>query len=268
MSKPANKISVVRVLAGLFGAYFFVFYFQLLEQIFHFRNKTETNFLNLLINQLSLEHSLWVLKILLVILIFVSVAFTFGKRVRACAVLMWAGYTFFYNFVICINQPHITYYIYILMIFAFFPSAELNYQSKSKTVFSISPLWILVALYMAQMSISGFSKALSPEWRTGEVLQIMSQIRDPEPGVLLLGTLPNLFLRVLTWAVLILECGSIFYLFLPKARLLIWISHILMYVGILFLVPHATHVAFVMIVFNLLIFDPRLLPARWRKNEA
>ena len=258
-----RKYLIVRIVAGLFGCHFFFFYLKLLETVYLFRSKETPTWLNEVLNYLGQTSSLALLRVMLVFLILCSLFFVFGRLVRVSALLMWFGYTFFYNFFICINQPHITYYLYILISFVIFSEESLNLQSRRSGSFKWGFVGILSFVYMYQMSISGFSKALSPEWRNGDVVRILSLVRDPGPGILWVGELPNLILRWSTWSVLAIECFSFLYILMPAVRFGIWTMHILIYLFILLMVPHATHVAFVMLLFNFFILDPKILPKKW-----
>lgn len=257
-----HKYAVVRISTGLFLAYFFIFYFYSFEHFYLFRANNSPGIINQLQEIFGPENFVLLLKSGLIFFTAASLSFAFGTLARISALAVWFGYTFFYNFYLCINQPHISYLLYILITYVFISNESFFSNDRKKKFARRGFLWILTSVYMIQMSISGFSKLLSPEWRSGHALGLMSQIRDPEPGIYLLGFLPDLVLRNATWFVLILECATFLYLFIPKLRLPIWLAHVVLYFGIALLVPHATHVAFVMLIFNVLILDPKIL----RKN--
>lgn len=260
-----KKYEIVRVIAGLFSAYFFYFYFESIETVYLFRSKSEINFLNNILNGLGASGSLLLLKAVLIFFFFSSFCFVLGYFTRLNALLIWAGYLFFYNFFMCINQPHITYFIYVLMTYVFL-SNELFFSNKQKEkYFDRRFLFILTFVYMCQMSVSGFSKALSPEWLAGDIIKILSNIRDPEPGILWVGVFPEYVLKFSTWLVLVLECMSFLYLIYRPIRFYIWMSHVLMYLSIIVLVPYATHVAFTMLLFNILILDSKIIPQQCKQ---
>lgn len=255
-----QKYSIVRIAAGLFAVYFFASYLALIDTFYMFRSKTEANTINDFIRELGPDTSIVILRAMLGGFLVSSSLFTIGFFTRINALLIWIGYTFFYNFFLCINQPHVTYFLYIVIAY-FFLSAEPFLRSKGPRKFTHPEfLWVLTFVYMYQMSISGFSKALSPEWRAGDILRIMSAVRDPEPGIMLVGVLPDFILKLMTWSALTLECLSLFYIFFATTRIFIWVSHVIFYAGVILFIPHAKHVAFVMLVFNLLILDARIIP--------
>ncbi|CAN5459999.1 hypothetical protein BH10BDE1_BH10BDE1_07940 [soil metagenome] len=252
-----HKYIGVRIVSGLFAAHFFANYFYLMSWFYIFRSKTEPNALNGALIELGQENSVLILRILLALLFGAAMLFTTGRWVRISALVVWVGYTLFYNFLVCINQPFITYFIHILMTYIFLsnePFFRIRGETKPEFV-GRGFLFVLALVYMTQVTISGLSKALSPEWRAGDILGLMLTVHDPEPGLRFLGFMPSELLKIATWLTLILECGSLLYIFVPRLRIPIWAGHVVMYAFIILFVPHATHVALVMIVFQWLILD-------------
>ena len=258
-----RKYEIVRVAAGAFGLYFFFFYFELIDSFYLFRLKSTPGIINETLQHLGADTSLLILRGLLIALMICSALLAIGRATRLTALSIWVGYTFFYNFFICINQPHITYYIYILMSYVFIsaePFFSFRANPDSRHFSSGKLLNLLAFVYMYQMSISGFSKALSPEWREGGVLKILTEVRDPEPGILWASWLPDIALQVMTWFVLALECVSVLYIVVRKSRFTIWITHTLLYIAVILFIPFATHVGFVLLIFNIMILDPKTVP--------
>lgn len=255
-----KKYIVVRGVTGAFALYFFSFYIYSFDYFFIFREKSEPNLINSFLALWPDEVTKTIIKSLLVIFILGAVLFTLGIKTRLSALIVWIGYTLCYNFYLCINQPHISYFLYIVISYVFLSSEYFWRRGGDKKFGYPKMLWIPSTVYMLQITVSGFSKALSPEWQNGTVLSLLSQIYDPDPGVRFIGSWPPYILKGVTWLVLLLECASIIYLFIPKMRFPIWLSHIFMYLSICILIPHAKHVAFVMILFNILILDRKMLP--------
>lgn len=251
-----RRYSLVRIAAGLFGVYFFASYYAVIDYVLAFRSKTETNFFNHWLNFIQPEVADAILRFSLAGLVAAGLSLSAGRFVRLSALLVGLGFLFFYNFFWCIYQPHLTYVLYIMLTFVFLDRGSF-FTSRSPGTRFRNPKILIVptTVYMLQMSIAGFSKALSPEWRDGSMLRVLADTVGPQYGPFYPALLPEFALTALTWFVLFFECFSFLFFFHWRLRLPIWLIHTSFYIVVILFIPTATHVGFAMLMFNFLILD-------------
>ena len=120
--------------------------------------------------------------------------------------------------------------------------------------------WALMAI---GYSYSGYTKLVSPSWLDGSALSHVLQNPLARPTALrdLLVALPPVILRILTWAVLLLELSFAPLALARKARPWIWTAMVGMHIGLLSIVSFADLTAGILLL-HLFTFDPAWLPPR------
>ena len=122
-------------------------------------------------------------------------------------------------------------------------------------------IWIAAWCVLAvAYSYSGYTKLLSPSWVSGEAIALVLEnplARDHWLRHLLLS-LPPIFLKSLTWAVLYIELLFIPLCLFPRTRLWAWIAMLIVQFGFLTFLNFADLTA-PMLLIHLLTFDPNWL---------
>ena len=122
------------------------------------------------------------------------------------------------------------------------------------------PIWIAAWIMLAvAYSYSGYTKLLSPSWVDGSAIQLVLEnplARDHFLTDLLLA-LP-VFLKVLTWSVIIIELLFIVFCFWRVTRMLAWLCMLFIQFGFLVFLNFAD-LTFPMLLIHILTFDRRWL---------
>jgi len=192
-----------------------------------------------------------------------SLLFAGGVARVPVALVLWFGWTALFHRNNLIANPSIPYVGLLLLLSTLVPKGEpLGPQTGEwempKWVFRSA--WILLAV---GYSFSGWTKLSSPSWVDGSALAYLLDNPLARPGVLrdAMLALPDEFLRVMTWGTLGVEL-----LFAPlalwgRSRPWIWLSLVLMHLGILLVVDFAD-LSLGMLMIHLFTFDPQWLAVR------
>jgi hypothetical protein len=231
---------VLRCSLGLFTGYFFLSVLFVAHSFYAYKDFDFTGPLMPVFQLLRGPSGFYVFVCTILLGIFSSMLFTANLWARLNASIVFIIYILTYNFHLCINQPHVAYINYILLSYIFLPQ-DREIASRS--------IRLVYYLFLIQMTISGWSKLQMPEWRQGEIIGILAEVRDPAPGIYLAHLLPLWFQKLSTWMVLAVESISFFAIFSRKLRAYLWWAHFLFFCSIILLVPYATHVAAAMVIF-------------------
>ncbi len=248
-----NRAVVLRYSVGLFLGYFFLSVLLIARPFYSYKDFEFNGPLSPLFELVRGPWGFSIFVSALVVGLLASILFTLNVYPRLSAAVMFVLYVLTYNFHLCINQPHISYINYVLLAFLFLP------RDHEKAVW---PIRIAFFLFLIQMSISGWSKFLMPEWRQGEIVRILTEVRDPAPGIYFAHMLPSWAQKVGTWLVMTVECLSAIGIILKKVRNYIWWTHFVLFSSIVVFVPYATHVAAAMVIFLLFVYHDDSPPAK------
>ncbi|MBK1826611.1 DCC1-like thiol-disulfide oxidoreductase family protein [Haloferula rosea] len=216
-------------------------------------------------NPLDLPLSDGMITAFLVVLALLSVLFTTGLWRKPAAILIWFGFTALFHRNNLISNPSIPYVGLLLILSLLIPSGEPWSRGERNTAWAM-PKWVFRTgwiLMAAGYSFSGFTKLNSPSWVDGSAMQHLLENPLSRPGWIreLMLTLPDGILSLMTWGTLAAEL-----LFLPlalwsRSRPWIWLSMVLMHIGILGVVDFAD-LSLGMLMIHLFTFDPDWLPSR------
>ena len=158
----------------------------------------------------------------------------------------------------------------LLLLCAVIPLGEEFSLAKKSATWKMPHLacftaWFLLA---AGYSFSGVIKLGSPSWIDGSALQHLLENPLARPGVVrdMMLSLPDGFLMVMTWGVLLLEILFLPLAFFKKTRFWAWSLMLLMHFGIMTTVDFAD-LSIGMIMVHLFTFQRRWLPARKSNSE-
>lgn len=194
-----------------------------------------------------------------------SILFTLGFWRKPAAFLLWFGFTALFHRNNLISNPSIPYVGLLLILSLLVPSGEPWSRGERnrdwgmpKWVFRTA--WILMA---AGYSFSGFTKLSSPSWVDGSAMRHLLENPLSRPGWIreLMLSLPEGFLSLMTWGTLAAELLFVPLALWARSRPWIWLSMVLMHIGILGVVDFAD-LSLGMLMIHLFTFDPAWLPAR------
>ncbi len=201
------------------------------------------------------------IKIVLGMQIAIAIIFGLGLYQKISAFLLWVIHIYFFNLNPYVNSPEYSYIGWLLLVFVVIPQRTGIAVIKSNSnweppKYLREGAWIILGVSYAN---SGILKALSPSWLEGTAL-----IKIIADGVntyfwtsVVAAAAPFLFF-VLTWVVLAIEALAILFVWTNTSRKYFWIASVLMHLGILVMMKFA-QVSLGMLVFHLLLFDPRWL---------
>ncbi len=198
-----------------------------------------------------------------------ALAFAVGYGDRIAAIFMWLVLASFLGRNPLITNPAMPYAGWMLLAHAFIPSAPYGSLAGRNRVdprgdWRLPPrlflaAWIVLAL---SYSYSGYTKLLSPSWVAGENIQYVLTNPLARDWILrdIFLALPPIYLKLLTWFILIVE---LFFapLCLWKA-LRPWLWGIMLFVqfGFAFLL-NFPDLTIAMLLFHMFTFDPNWLKA-------
>ena len=197
-----------------------------------------------------------------------AVGFTLGFRDRSCAAWMLLLLISLLSRNPLIANPALPYVGFMLLLHCCVPVRRTAQPSSAADV---QPSWSLpphlflaaTAVLAISYSYSGYTKLLSPGWVSGDTVGLVLQNPLARDWVLrdVLLTLPNIILQIITWSILCIELLFAPLYLLRKMRFVLWASMLGVQFGFLLLLrfPDLT---IPMLLFHLLTFDPRWIPAR------
>ncbi|MHC4955716.1 MAG: DCC1-like thiol-disulfide oxidoreductase family protein [Planctomycetota bacterium] len=187
-----------------------------------------------------------------------------GAWDRIAGVWCWYVLTCLFGRNPLIANPSLPFIGWLLLMHAFMPQAPYGSLAArgrddpdSGWVFPpalFAAAWIVMAV---GYSYSGYTKLVSPSWRDGSALRHVLEnplARDTALRTLVLS-LPDVLLRVATWATLALEIAFAPLALLRRARPWIWCAMLLLHFGLLVLIDFAD-LTLGMVVLHLFTFDP------------
>jgi len=198
-----------------------------------------------------------------------SVLFAVGWYDRASAVLLWYVWACLLGRNPLILNPGIPYVGWLLLAHAILPSAPYGSVAARRRpdpggtwrmpALLFAAAWILMAM---GYTYSGVTKLVSPSWLDGTAVTRVLENPLARPGPLRAAilSLPDVLLRLGTWATLALEL-----LFAPLAlsrrlRPWIWTMALAMHLGLIALIDFAD-LSLGMVMLHLFTFDPAWVPA-------
>lgn len=239
----------IRFITGFFVSYFFINFYLAAKIIVLIKNPDAGLWFYKQLFFFSSFDELFLVKLALLFSIICSSFFALGVFTRLNALIALIMYIAFYNYDICINQPHITYINYILLLYCFNSEEDWFSLKGNRKFTSKIPFTIITYLYLIQMSISGFSKLQLVEWVDGSILEVLNKTFDPTPGIYAVNYLPKILIKTATWFVLLVETVSFLLIFFIKKIPIILILHSCLFLFIIIFVPNAGHVALGMLIF-------------------
>ncbi len=199
-----------------------------------------------------------------------AISFALGKCDRLCAawLLLLLASLFARNPLIA--NPALPYVGFMLLLHLFVPPAPYGSLAAAGRAnprgdwHMPGHLFLTVSIVLAlSYSYSGYTKLLSPGWVAGDTVGLVLQnplardwfVRD------LFLTLPDMALQIITWFILLVELLFAPLYLIRSLRFGLWFGMLCVQFGFLLLLSFPD-LTIPMLLFHLLTFDPRWLPAR------
>ncbi|MGJ8655989.1 MAG: DCC1-like thiol-disulfide oxidoreductase family protein [Akkermansiaceae bacterium] len=208
-------------------------------------------------NPLFLEGSSnWITPWLITALI-ASVSFTLGFLRRSIALFLCFTMSCLFTANPLIANPSLGYIGMLLLLCAAIPPLTKDWKMPHMACLTA---WILLA---AGYTFSGILKLSSPSWINGSALQHLLENPLARPGVIrdLMLSLPDGFLSIMTWSVLLLEVSFVPLAVFKKTRFWAWSLMLLIHLGIMTTVDF-TDLSLGMVMVHLFTFQRNWLPSR------
>jgi predicted DCC family thiol-disulfide oxidoreductase YuxK len=194
-----------------------------------------------------------------------SLLFAAGALRRTMAVLLWFGWTALFHRNNLISNPSIPYIGLLLLLSVLVPAGEpLSFARRAAEWemprWVVRCAWILMA---AGYTFSGITKLASPSWIDGSAMGYLLENPLARPGIARSGMLhlPALCLQLLTWLTLLVELAFLPLALWGKSRPWIWLTLVLMHLGIILVVDFAD-LSLGMLMIHAFTFDRRWIPSR------
>src|SRR5215469_949934 len=212
---------------------------------------------------------------LLILASVLSVLLAAGLWDRTAAFVLWYLWACLLGRNPLISNPALPFIGWLLLLHTALPKAPFGSWTSRKRddpggnwylpQLAFALAWVLMAI---GYSYSGYTKLVSPSWLDGTALARVLQNPLARPTALreLLLRIPIVFLRVLSWAALLLELSFAPLALFRKARPWIWTAMVGLHIGLLSLVSFADLTAG-MLLFHFFTFDPAWLPRRLAKRS-
>ena len=208
--------------------------------------------------------------LMLVIGMMAGIALAVGWKRRLAACLAWYVWTCLFHRNNLISNPAMPYIGLATLLTTLVPLGEGWIWNVKRRILTVAdkdwamPRWVprtMALLLAAGYSFSGWTKLTSPSWQDGSALVRLMEnplARCGLPRDLLLS-MPDAFLHVSTWAVLILELASLPLWLWRPARIWLWLAWAGMHVGILLVCDFAD------LTLGMLIAQAMVWDAEWLK---
>lgn len=216
-------------------------------------------------NPLDLPLSGGALTGVLVLLAVVSLCFAAGRWRKTAAVILWFGWTALFHRNNLIANPSVPYVGLLLILTLLIPGGE-PWSRGPRNAGWAMPKWVFRSAWIlmaAGYTFSGITKLPSKSWTDGSAMQFLLENPLARPGWIrdAMLALPEGVLKLMTWGTLAVEL-----LFLPlawwsRSRPWIWLSLVLMHLGIIAVVDFAD-LSLGMLMLHLFTFDPAWLKPR------
>jgi predicted DCC family thiol-disulfide oxidoreductase YuxK len=259
------------VYRGIFGAYLFVHFLQLLPwgpELFSnqgvLKDGTLSPLLHLFPNILAVFDTPAFVQGLLAFAVGLSVLFAIGWHDRIAAVLLWYIWACLHGRMPLITNPGMPYIGWLLLAHACLPSAPyLSLSARGRLdpdggwrmndgIWTVA--WILMAI---GYTYSGLTKLGSPSWVDGSTLARVLENPLARPGwprdVLLM--LPKGVLTAMTFGALALEIGFAPLALFRRLRLWLWLAMLLMHLSLM-LVIDFIDLGMGMVILHFFTLDP------------
>ncbi len=191
-----------------------------------------------------------------------SALFAAGIWRRVAAALLWFGWSALFHRNNLIANPSIPYIGLLLILSILVPTGEPLGRGKRNATWFM-PYWVFASAWIllaAGYTFSGYTKLFSASWVDGSAIGYLLENPLARLGLLrdLMGSLPDPLLAAMTWGALAAEL-----LFLPlalwgKSRPWIWLTLVLMHLGIVAVIDFAD-LSLGMLIIHLFTFDPSWL---------
>jgi len=203
-------------------------------------------------------------------LLFASVLFLFGVQRQFASLFLWYGWVCLFDRNNLISNPGIPFIGWILLCCAVIPNGEpWSLFPKKKDGWNFPQLlfvgaWIIMSV---GYTISGFDKFTSPSWRDGTaIIHLLSNPLARDWGLrTFFLSLPETILHCMTWAILLIEMAFLPLAIWKKTRKWIWLTMIVMHMGILLIVDFAD-LTLGMLMIHWFTFDNSWLKSRLEKD--
>ncbi len=209
----------------------------------------------------------WMIKCFLLLAVLLAILFTMGIKRQWAGIFLWYVWVCLFDRNNLISNPGIPFVGWLLLCSAFIPPGEpWSWNKKARKENWEFPkilfvgAWIIMAL---SYTLSGLDKMMAPSWQDGTA--IFHLLENPlardwwfREALLLL---PMPVLKLMAWGILALEI-----LFLPlaifgKTRKWVWLTMILMHLGILLVIDFAD-LTLGMLMIHWFTFDSRWFKAK------
>ncbi len=200
-----------------------------------------------------------------------SFCFLIGFQRPLVSVLLWYGWASLFDRNNLILNPGIPYVGWLLLVCAIIPKGEPFSigNSRKNTKWEMPKVlffgaWAIMAI---GYSISGFDKFMAPSWKNGTAIFHLLEnplardywLRD------LMVQLPEGVLKIKTYAVLFVEMAFLPFALFKPTRKWIWLSMIVMHLGILLIVDFAD-LTLGMLMIHWFTFDSRWLKSKPKQS--
>lgn len=264
----------------LFGFYLCIHFSQLLPwttELFSnqgmLADSTLSPLIRLFPNLLAIQDTPAIAMMMAFLGIIASFFFMIGKWDKWAAVVLWYVLACFLGRNPLISNPSLPFVGWLLLAHLFLPKAPFgSFAARrridprggwemSQSIFLAS--WCVMAI---SYSYSGILKLSSPSWVDGTAFNYLLQNPLVRCNGLreLLSSLPEFFLKCMTWGVLTLEVSFVVFALFKKARLWIWGSMLLMHLGLLCLIDFAD-LTLGMIFLHFFTFNPEWIKPQNRQ---
>jgi predicted DCC family thiol-disulfide oxidoreductase YuxK len=259
------------VFRALFGGYLFVYFVQLAPrgaEMFSNRGASPHSSANPLMDLFPNVLALWDAPILVTALLLtaagLSVLLVAGLYDRLAAVALWYIWVWLAGGDLPMLNPGMAYVGLLLLAHACLPGAPYGSwarrgQPDPGSDWRVPPaiflaVWTLMAL---GYSYSGVTKLASPSWLDGTAVARVLNNPLARPGLWrdALLVLPDAFLRLLTWGLLLLELSFAPLALFRRLRPWLWSAMLLMQLGLIPLIDF-TELSLGMVMLHLFTFNP------------
>ncbi|MCH9680405.1 MAG: hypothetical protein K0V04_03140 [Deltaproteobacteria bacterium] len=206
-------------------------------------------------NVLVLCDAPWACMVLLGMGLVASVTLIAGVGDRAGAVVSWYVLACFLGRNPLITNPSLPYVGLVLLVHAM--AGPGRRRGARPWRLSGSVYWALWVVMAVGYSYSGITKLVSPSWADGTA--IIAVLHNPlaRPNTLreLMLALSPALTTAMTWGVLVLEIGFAPLALVRRLRPWLWVSMVLMHIGLIVLVDFAD-LSLGMVIVHAATFDP------------
>ncbi len=198
----------------------------------------------------------------LITAVMASVSFTFGFFRRTTSLFLCITMSCLFTANPLVANPSLGYIGMLLLLCTVIPPITKDWKMPYMACLTA---WILLAV---GYTFSGVLKLGSPSWLDGSALQHLLENPLARPGMIrdLMLSLPDGFLSLMTWGVLLLEVSFLPLALFKKTRFWAWSLMLLMHLGIMTTVDFAD-LSLGMVMIHLFTFQRSWLPSKRSSGE-